>query len=242
MGQHTNKGVFVLFIPVLHFRAKPSTLPVKGMQPKDASLIERAQEDSSAYDAVYRAYHDAVYRYFWYRVGRDDDLADDLMQETFLRGFRELHRFRVRGTSYRTYLLTIAHNLLVSYYRKTQPQTLKEADRVSVESQHEIERRVDAGKLWRDLKVLKERERDVLLLRYQDEQSIAAISKIMRRSPNAVKLLLGRARKKLQAYETIPTIVQPPDIHRRSSRLRLSSADPSSRNRATRARTRRKRK
>jgi len=54
---------------------------------------------------------------FGIRTGHQKDTAEDLTQETFLRAFKHLSHFQNRGYSYLSYLLTIAHNVLVNYYR-----------------------------------------------------------------------------------------------------------------------------
>jgi RNA polymerase sigma-70 factor, ECF subfamily len=58
------------------------------------------------------------------RVTGDSGLAEDLAQETFLRAFRAALSYR-GDASVRTWLFTIARNVLVSHYRKHTPAVLE---------------------------------------------------------------------------------------------------------------------
>jgi RNA polymerase sigma-70 factor (ECF subfamily) len=153
-----------------------------------------------------------VYNYFWYRTGHQKDIAEDLMQETFFRAFKHLDHFQTRGYSYLTYLLTIAHNILVNYYRSHQLIPLSQiGDDIEIPVPAEItdtlERKMEAERLWKAVQSLSQTERDAVLMRYQDEKPIKDISQIMGKSENAIKLILSRARKKLAEHPYIRDMV-----------------------------------
>lgn len=178
------------------------------MQESDIDIIKRAKANSQVFEELYKKYADKVYNYFWYRTGHQKDVAEDLMQETFFRAFKHLDRFQIRGYSYLTYLLTIAHNVLVNYYRSHQLIPLSQlGDDIDIPVPAEItdtlERKMEAERLWKAVQTLSRTERDVLLMRYQDEKPIKDISRIMGKSENAIKLILSRARKKLAGHPYI---------------------------------------
>jgi RNA polymerase sigma-70 factor (ECF subfamily) len=173
------------------------------MYQSDKDIIERAKVDPKAFEELYVKYADKVYNYFWYRTGHQKDVAEDLLQETFFRAFKYRSRFQIRGYSYATYLLTIAHNVLVNYYRSHKMIPLSEfGDEIDVpiEITSTLERKIEAASLWKAVQSLPTTERDVLLMRYQKEMAIKDISRIMRRSENAIKLILTRARKRLAQH------------------------------------------
>lgn len=191
------------------------------MEHEDRELIARAQADKAAFEAVYLKYTGPVYNYFWYRVGHDKEEAEDLMQETFLRAFEHLPKFAFRGPSYRTYLFTIAHNLLVNYYRRAKPVPLEEAERIPVEIIERVEQHVDAERVWQAVQDLHPTEKEVVLLRYREDMATRDIARITGKSENAVKLLLSRARKKLRRHPGILALVLLPDIPKRYTRPRF---------------------
>ncbi|PIR82608.1 hypothetical protein COU20_01440 [Candidatus Kaiserbacteria bacterium CG10_big_fil_rev_8_21_14_0_10_59_10] len=172
------------------------------MHHDDVLLIDTAKATPAKYEALYRKYADKVFNYFWYRTGHDKELSEDLMQETFLRAFRHLRKFKHRGYPYLTYLLSIAHNLLVDHYRKPKSVPVNElpTDAVPYEITEDVYRKSEAKALWRAIQELPARNRDALLMYYQDGKPIKDIARIMNASENAVKLILSRTRKKLASH------------------------------------------
>ncbi len=78
--------------------------------PDDRALVARAaQGDESAFRALVEAHEAALARTITAMIGAGDD-ADDVGQETFVRFFRALDRFR-GDAALRTYLTRIAMNL-----------------------------------------------------------------------------------------------------------------------------------
>lgn len=178
------------------------------MQQSDIDIIKRSKVDPQVFQEVYVKYADKIYNYFWYRTGHQKDVAEDLMQETFIRAFQHLSKFQVRGYSYLTYLMTIAHNILVNYYRTRKLISLEEIGDVPVEITDTVNRKIEAEKLWKAVQSLSTLERDVILMRYQKEMSIKEIARVMDKTENAVKLLLSRTRKKLAQHPYIKDIVE----------------------------------
>ena len=76
------------------------------------------------FETLYRTYRDTVYNYLYYMC-REEELAKDLAQETFLKIFQGMRRFR-GDCSEKTWCLTIARNTFLSYARKKQPMLLEE--------------------------------------------------------------------------------------------------------------------
>lgn len=75
----------------------------------DEELVERGRAGSeSALGALVQRHHAAAYRVAFSLV-RDDDVAQDVVQDTFLKAFRALGGFR-GDASFRTWLLTVAAN------------------------------------------------------------------------------------------------------------------------------------
>nr|AQQ74985.1 hypothetical protein [uncultured bacterium] len=178
------------------------------MEHEDVKLVEEAKREPAKYEALYTKYADRVFNYFWYRTGHDWALSEDLMQETFLRAFQHLGTFRNRGYSYLTYLLNIAHNLLVDHYRK--PKSIPVEDLPTDVVPHEITadlvRKSDAETLWRAIQTLPQKNRDALLMHYQSDMPIKDIARIMNTSENSVKLNLSRTRKRLAAHPYLKDI------------------------------------
>ncbi len=79
------------------------------------ALVVRAQNnDRQAFGELYRAYSRPVFRYIRNRLG-DEDLAEDLTSEAFLRALRGIRGFKWQGHGIHAWLLTIARNLVTDH-------------------------------------------------------------------------------------------------------------------------------
>lgn len=193
------------------------------MKKTDTELIKNAKKDKEQFEALYTRYIDKIYNYFWYRVGHDQDVAEDLAQETFVRAYQALSRFKVTKKSYLSYLLAIAHNLLINHYRKPQPISI-EATGVDVPEEiwSDIETKDNIRSMWRAIQQLPSKEQDILYLKYQRGYKISEIAKIVGKSENAVKLTLSRARKKLIAHPYLTAIAGFSDQKQKSRKGRYA--------------------
>lgn len=79
-------------------------------------LAQHLDGDSRAFAALVERYRAPIYGYLL-RSGVSEAVADDLFQETFLRVHLSAARFRA-DSSFKTWLFTIAANLMRSHYRR----------------------------------------------------------------------------------------------------------------------------
>lgn len=152
--------------------------------------------------AAYEQSRDAVYGYLVYMT-RDESLAEDLSQEVFLRMFLHLGKFR-EESSVRTWALSIARNVFLSYAKRKKPVLLEEQDWEgatdinSNQPEEQALKKEQAKEVHRCLMCLAEQERTVLLLRDFEELSYEEIAKVMGIKTEAVKSRIYRARQKFR--------------------------------------------
>ena len=85
---------------------------------EEPELIRDAQlGDRAAFAVLVERYWDRLYRWL-YHLTHDAHAAEDLAQETFLKAFAAINRFRV-GTNFRAWLLRILTNTHINRYRRT---------------------------------------------------------------------------------------------------------------------------
>lgn len=90
-------------------------------QPEVARLVEAARAgDQAAFGTLVKAYQDRIYGYLS-RMLSDPTEAEDVAQETFVRAYRSLGRFR-GASSFHTWLYRIASNLAIDVARKRKRQ------------------------------------------------------------------------------------------------------------------------
>ena len=86
---------------------------------EDRRLVELALGgDDTAFEYLFNRYREAIYRLFVQRLGGAND-ADDLLQETFIKVYINLHRYSPVYT-FGQWVYTIARNTFIDYVRKRQ--------------------------------------------------------------------------------------------------------------------------
>jgi RNA polymerase sigma-70 factor (ECF subfamily) len=173
---------------------------------EEASLVRAAQGgDAQAFARIVRHYQRAVYRVA-YGLTRNPSDADDLAQETFVRAYRALDRFRVGEPLY-PWLSRIAVNLSYSLYRhrRRRPETplepLLEAGRQwsgGQDPSEEVEERERRQHLGEAFDALSEEHRAILVLRVVEGLSYDEISRALGIPAGTVMSRLSRARSELK--------------------------------------------
>jgi RNA polymerase sigma-70 factor (ECF subfamily) len=155
-----------------------------------------------AFDTLVGRHRDVVFRVVA-RIVRSDDEADDVTQDTFLRAFHRLERYRGEGP-FRTWLLRIAHNTAVTHVtqtgrRATQPLHRPEDDVVAAVAQgtpaEQLERSERLSRLDTKIKGLSRGHRAVLVLRDIEGLSYDEIARVTETPIGTVKARLHRARE-----------------------------------------------
>ncbi|MFA6024429.1 MAG: sigma-70 family RNA polymerase sigma factor [Candidatus Gracilibacteria bacterium] len=163
---------------------------------EDKFLVESAQENIIAFKKLYSKYYKKIFAYFVHRVNFRGE-AEELSQETFLRAFKSLNYFSYQDCTYLSYLLMIAHNLLVNHYRKYRPVLKDDLSLLATTDASEIYKDIELELLWKAVHELSKIEEQVLKMKYQEDRSVREIAYTFDKSENAIKLILSRARKKL---------------------------------------------
>src|SRR3989339_2082404 len=172
----------------------------------DEQLIRQAKDNRSLFAYVYDRYYKQIFVYFLRRTGRYES-AEDLTQDTFFQAFKFLDKFQYRQIKYISYLLTIAHNLLINFYKKSGRIIDIEDMSIFCDSNYiinyenlcdKIDFKIRIEKIWLLSKKLSNRERKVFLFKYKKDMSTKEIAMSMNKSVNSVKLLLCRGRKKIR--------------------------------------------
>ncbi len=152
-------------------------------------------------EQLYRRHMKAVYLYL-YSLCRDHGIAEDLMQETFLRAFCSLDN---AGRELLPWLLTVARNLYVDTWRRE-----KRLDRQGRDVRWEKEADGGAGildllirkeqnqRLYQAIQMLKNMEKEVIVLYYFTGISQEEIGRILNLSYANTRVILYRAKKNLK--------------------------------------------
>ena len=178
------------------------------MQESDALVISRVRAgDDDAFRELVERHGRAVFRVAFRVTGRTED-AEDVVQETFLRAYRQLDRFEARS-NVRTWLHRIATNCAIDLIRaRPKRETAEEPDtleRAAAESDAEPpspERSVLGVQIGERLKgamaLLTEMERATFTLRHFEGLSIDEIAGMLGLKTGATKHSIFRAVRKVR--------------------------------------------
>jgi RNA polymerase sigma-70 factor (ECF subfamily) len=168
------------------------------MSKSEEHWLRGARElDEEAMASIYDAFSTALYRYA-YRLLGDQDVAEDIVAETFYRFLRSMGAGGGPESHLKAYLYRVAHNLIVDRFRRNAPLELSlenntnrlqssiENPEKQVESYHEqIEIRRNLWKLTSD-------QRQVILLKYFEGMSNQEVAEVLEKPVGAVKSLQHR--------------------------------------------------
>lgn len=116
--------------------------------------------------------YDKIYRYCYIRVNSREK-AEDITQETFLR-FLEKPQYHNKNKDLQ-YLYTIAGNLCIDEYRK---KTTEELPEDLPDNSYNEETILTSVTLSDALKKLPDEDREIILLRYVNEEPVGVISRL----------------------------------------------------------------
>lgn len=81
-------------------------------------LITKAKDgDREALNTLISCYWRPIYRFIYSKLGNEDD-AKELTQDTFMKAFRSLPRYKVMDIPFKSYLVRIALNSVTDFWRR----------------------------------------------------------------------------------------------------------------------------
>jgi RNA polymerase sigma-70 factor, ECF subfamily len=177
------------------------------MQNPDEQLVARCHAgDLDAFGQIYARYEQQVFRYAYHLLGHKED-ADDVKQETFVRAYQAIGKFR-HDASVPTWLLKICGNLCRDRFksweqRKVEYHAEYRHDLVCPHShgndpQTIVERAERMEIVLRALHSMPLSQREIIVLHDIEERDYKEIGAILGCTPISAKLRLFRARRSLQ--------------------------------------------
>jgi RNA polymerase sigma-70 factor (ECF subfamily) len=160
--------------------------------------------DPDAFATLYDAHVEQIYRFVYFRVG-DEQTAEDLTSQVFLKAWDKLSSYQIRGLPFRAWLFRIARNSIIDYYRTFKETTSLEPDVIArpdpaADVDDRVAQRLQAEEIRLSLQHLTEDQRQVVTLRFIEGLSTSEIAQVMGKREGAVRALQMRG---LQALAEI---------------------------------------
>ena len=166
----------------------------------DIALVTQVAmfHNKKAFDQLVRKYQSPVRRFFLNQTGGDQQLSDDLAQETFIKAYTHINNFKgISGFS--TWLMRIAYNVFYDEIRSRKQTDDIDTTAVKNTSSSTAEAGLKMD-IYAALALLKPDERTCITLQLIDGYPIDQISKITGMNDNTVKSHLKRGKDKLAIY------------------------------------------
>jgi RNA polymerase sigma-70 factor (ECF subfamily) len=165
--------------------------------------IARAQAgDLTSLGLLYTRHHLSVFRYLVGRVG-DQQVAEDLAAEVFLRMLRSLSSYRPQGVPFQAWLFQIARHLAADHFRQQRGRRLVQLDEALASGEPDPaavnERELTHRRLHAALAKLNPDQQEVIILRFMVGMSLAETAYVLQRSEDAIKGLQRRGLSALRA-------------------------------------------
>jgi RNA polymerase sigma-70 factor (ECF subfamily) len=176
----------------------------------DADLVHRLkQNDADAFDRIFEQHRRGMLAYVYGMVG-DRGLAEDIVQECFIRLVRNIAKIRP-GRSASPWLYRVARNMAIDAMRHRKFEVLEETRDVSERAAQQAERATplpDAGILAEELSMdvsalldtLPPRERELVMLRFFAGLTFREIAATVRRPLGTVLWQVRRSLQKLREH------------------------------------------
>ena len=183
----------------------------------DQQVVVFAQEGrEDAYRELVKRYERPVYSLI-YRMVRDNETAEDLAQETFIKVLNNIDRYRPEF-KFSSWLFKIANNITIDHLRRRQLDTISiegapdaltgeraRATAVTVVSSdesplEELESRELGASIEKAIARLRPEYRACIILRHVEDYSYDEIAEIVKLPLGTVKTYIHRARQELRDY------------------------------------------
>ena len=157
---------------------------------------------NEAFDELLERHKDRIFMYIYHSV-KNEDLANDLFQDTFVKAITTIKQGRyVENGHFAAWVSRIAHNLIIDYFRQVKNENLQSTDDDESNilnrkelSQSTIEDDMVASQIHTDvrrlIRTLPASQRQVLVMRYYKNMSFKEIADTTGVSINTA---LGRMR------------------------------------------------
>ena len=167
--------------------------------------------NEEAFKQLIERYTASLYNFIARTTNQND--APDIVQEIFIKVWKNLNRFDPIKASFKTWIFTVARNAATDFLRKKKSLLFSDIEKEGEENEdyfvenipdeeilpdESMQKLQDREVLIKILKKLSLEENEILTLYYQEEMTFDSIGKVLNKSLNTVKSKHRRALIKLK--------------------------------------------
>ncbi len=187
----------------------------------DEQLVQLSLKDQDCFYYLMKRYEIKLLRYIKRLTTVSEEEAKDIIQEIFIRVYRNLNGFNHK-LKFSSWIYRIAHNEIINQHRKTKlrsaiaPLNIEdEANLIdsindTIEIDGAYENLENAERVRKALTELPDKYREILVLRYLEDKSYDEISDILRKPLGTVATQINRAKvsfKKIAGRHQLQSLI-----------------------------------
>ncbi len=163
--------------------------------------------DASQFESFYHTYVERIYKFVFYRVGGNKELAQDLTQDVFLKALEAFERYDPSlGRS--AWIYTIARHHLINQQAKTRPtvdvEEIENTFLVAQDAREDSIHREEDQALLEAVARLSADEARLVRMKYLEGWSFDELAEMFGKTSGALRVQAGRALKKLRSLMRHP--------------------------------------
>jgi len=177
---------------------------VASSEDQPISQLNNPQNKLEMFDQVVKTYQQVLY-YHIRRIVIEHDDANDVLQNTFLKAWKNIEKFR-GDASIKTWLYRIATNESITFLKSKKKRQFQDVEDIQNDLRHSLNggKYIEGDKiqmtLQRAILTLPERQRLVFNMRYFDEMPYEDIANILDVTAGSLKASYHHAVKKIEKY------------------------------------------
>jgi RNA polymerase sigma-70 factor (ECF subfamily) len=167
----------------------------------ELDLIKKAQNNPEQFGPLYKKYHEQIFRYIYQRMD-DVELAHDITAQVFIKALLNIKKYEYRGVPFSSWLYRIAKSELYQSFRDKKAERTINIDTVNVvaiiDEIESDETEENKKHLLHSLSLLKEKDVQLIELRFFEKRSFKEMGEILELTENNAKVKTFRALEKLK--------------------------------------------
>lgn len=175
----------------------------QNMSDEDLVILSLENEDDFLF--LMKRYEEKLLKYIFKISGFNKDEADDVLQEVFIKVFKNLNDFD-QDMKFSSWIYRITRNQTISHFRKNknfynylsseENENLLNKLESEIDMEKELDQKILKNKISEFLPRLDYKYREVLILRFLEEKEYKEIAEIIKKPIGTVATLISRAKGK----------------------------------------------
>ena len=180
------------------------------METCELDIIQSCQQGNlEGFAQLYDKYIKKIYSFIYFRT-HHQQTAEDLTSISFNKALEKINKFNSQKGNFSSWLYQIARNTVIDHYRTNKNET-NINDIWDLNSNNDIpadlDNRLKLEKIAEYLKLLNQKQRELIIMRVWDGLSYQEISAITKKSESSLKMTFSRAMKTLRQENALALII-----------------------------------